>query len=191
MAMDDIDLLERVLDKTAGVLDGVTPDQYADATPCPDFDVRTLVNHITGWVESFAAGADGKEAKEDPTTHVAGDDPGAEFRDSAARLVQAWRAHGVDRNVGIMGGEMPGQMVLNMTIMEYLTHGWDLATATKQPVPYTEDEAAQALELASGTLPAQYRGVDQPFGDIVEVPDSAPAVDRFIGFMGRDPATPA
>jgi uncharacterized protein (TIGR03086 family) len=187
---DDIDLLEGVLDKTAGLLDGVTPDQYGDPTPCPDYDVRALVNHITGWVESFAAGANGETPSADPTAHEAGDDPGAEFRAAAAKVVEGWRTHGVDRKVGLMGGDLPGQMVLNMTIMEYLAHGWDLATATKQAVPYTDDEAAQALSLAEGTLPAQYRGGDQPFGDIVEVPDSAPAVDRFIGFMGRDPATP-
>jgi hypothetical protein len=30
-----------------------------------------------------------------------------------------------------------------------------------------------------------------PFGDIVPVADDAPAIDRLIGFMGRDPgATP-
>ena len=189
--MDDIDLLEGVLDKTAGLLEGVTPDQYADPTPCPDYDVRTLVNHITGWVETFAAGANGEKPKGDPMTHVAGADPAAEFRTAASSMVKGWRTHGVDRTVGVMGGESPGQMVLNMTIMEYLTHGWDLATATKQPVPYTEDEAAQALTLAQGTLPDQYRGPDQPFAKAIDVPDTAPAVDRFIGFMGRDPATPA
>ena len=189
--MDDIDLLEGVLDKTAGLLDGVTPDQYGDSTPCPDYDVRTLVNHITGWVHNFAAASNGETPSIDPTTHVASDDPGAEFREAAGRVVAGWRTHGLDRKVSMMGGELPGQAVLNMTIMEYLTHAWDLATATKQPVPFTEDEAAKALALAEGTLPAQYRGVDQPFGDIVEVPDTAPAVDRFIGFMGRDPATPA
>ena len=191
MAETDIDLLEGVLDKTAGLLDGVTPDQYSDPTPCPDYDVRTLVNHITGWAQNFASGANGEAPSGDPTTYVAGDDPAGEFREAAGRVVAGWRTHGLDRNVSIMGGDLPGQMVLNMTIMEYLTHGWDLATATKQPVPYTDAEAEQTLALAEGTLPPQYRGVDQPFGDIVEVPDTAPAVDRFVGFMGRDPATPA
>jgi uncharacterized protein (TIGR03086 family) len=189
--MDDIDLLEGVLDKTAGLLDGVTPDQHGDPTPCPDYDVRTLVNHITGWVQSFAASANGEEPKADPTAHVAGDDPAGEFRAAAASMVEGWRTKGLDRTVVMMGGDTPAQMVLNMTVMEYLTHGWDLATATKQPVPYTEEEASQALALAEGTLPAQYRGPDQPFGDFVEVPETAPAVDRFVGFMGRDPATPA
>jgi uncharacterized protein (TIGR03086 family) len=79
-------------------------------------------------------------------------------------------------------------MVVNMTVMEYLTHGWDLAIATGQPVPYADEEAAAALERAQGTLPPQYRGAGQPFGDIVEVPDDAPAIDRFVGFLGRNPA---
>ena len=35
--------------------------------------------------------------------------------------------------------------VFNMTIMEYLTHGWDLAIATNQTVPYTDDEATDSL----------------------------------------------
>lgn len=187
--MDDIELLERVLDKTGAIVEGVTPDQYGDPTPCPDYDVQALLNHITGWVQSFAAGANGGTYEGDPNAYVAGDDPGAEFRTAAADVVTGWRTHGTDREVGLMGGDLPGQMVLNMTIMEYLTHGWDLATATHQAVPYTEDEALAALERAQGTLPPQYRGEGQPFGDIVDVPESAPAIDRFVGFLGRDPAS--
>ena len=189
--MDDIELLERVLDKTGTIVAGVTPDQSDQPTPCPDYDVKALVDHITGWVQSFAAGANGGTYEGDPSAYVAGDDPGTEFRAAADTLLEGWRTHGVDRKVGLMGGELPGQMVLNMTIMEYLTHGWDLATATRQAIPYTEEEAAQALERAQGTLPPEYRGAGKAFGDIVEVPDSAPAIDRFIGFLGRDPATPA
>ncbi|HUP84846.1 MAG TPA: TIGR03086 family metal-binding protein [Acidimicrobiales bacterium] len=189
--MDDLELLERVLDKTGDLVAGVTPDQYDRPTPCPDYDVRALVNHITGWVQSFAAGANGNTFDSDPNAYEAGDDPSAEFRAAASEVLSGWRTHGTDRQVGLAGGDLPGQMVLNMTIMEYLTHGWDLATATRQSVPYTEDEATAALERAQGTLPPQYRGADQPFGDIVEVPDTAPAVDRFIGFMGRDPGSAA
>jgi uncharacterized protein (TIGR03086 family) len=189
--MDDIELLERVLDKTGTIVAAVTPDQYDDPTPCPDYDVKALVNHITGWVQSFAEGANNRTYEGDPSAYVAGDDPGAEFRAAAAKLVDGWRTHGTDREVGLMGGGMPGKMVLDMTIMEYLTHGWDLATATRQPIPFTEEEAEDALQRAQGTLPPQYRGEGQPFGDIVEVPDTAPAVDRFIGFLGRDPGAAA
>ena len=71
--MDDIELLERVLDKTGTIVTGVTPDQYDQPTPCPDYDVKALVNHITGWVRSFAAGANGGTYEGDPNAYVAGD----------------------------------------------------------------------------------------------------------------------
>ena len=186
--MDDLDLLERVLDKTGTIVAGVTPDQYDRPTPCPDYDVRALVNHITGWVQSFAEGANNATYDGDPTAFEAGDDPAAEFRSAAKRLVDGWRTHDTDRKVSLMGGELPGEMVLNMTIMEYLAHGWDLARATGQPLPYTDDEAAIALERAKATLPPEYQGEGKAFGAIVPVPDDAPAIDRFAGFMGRDPS---
>ena len=78
-------------------------------------------------------------------------------------------------------------MVFTMTLMEYLTHGWDLAVATGQRVPFTETEAETTLRRADGMLPSEYRGAGMPFGDVVPVPDDAPAVDRLVGYMGRDP----
>ena len=186
--MDDIiELVERVLDKTAGIVDAVDPSQYHRPTPCPDYDVAALVSHIAGWIQAFAASANGDPYDGDPDTYVAGSETSAHVRAAATRIVEGWRRHGVDRNVAMMGGDMPGQMVLNMTIMEYVAHGWDLATATGQPIPYTEDEAEAALELAQGTLPAQFRGKGKPFGEVIDVPTTATALERFIAFLGRDP----
>jgi uncharacterized protein (TIGR03086 family) len=88
------------------------------------------------------------------------------------------------------GDKIDGTMSFNMTLMEYLVHGWDLAVATGQTVPYTDDEAEAVLERAQATLPPEYRGEGMPFGDIVPVADHAPAVDRLVGFLGREPAFP-
>jgi uncharacterized protein (TIGR03086 family) len=186
--MDDIDLLRGVLDKTGDVVAGVTPDQLDQPTPCPEYDVAQLRDHIVGWLQGFAAGAQGGTYDGDPLSYHCGDDPEAEFRTAAAGVVDGWSQHGLDRQVSLTaGGQMPGQMVFNMTLMEYLTHGWDLATATHQPVPYSEAEAADVLERARNTLPAEFQGDGMPFGAIVPVPDDAPAVDRLMGFMGRQP----
>lgn len=187
--MTEIDLLSSVMAKTGDLVAGVSPDRLDAPTPCPDYDVRGLVDHLMGGVQAFAASANGTTYEGDPWAVRAGDDPGAEFRAAADRLVAGWREHGFDRKIVFMGGDgQPAEMVFNMTLMEYLTHGWDLAVATGQPVPYTEDEAAEVLHRAEGTLPPQYRGGEMPFGEIVPVPDDAPAVDRLAGFMGRDPA---
>jgi uncharacterized protein (TIGR03086 family) len=186
--MSEIDLLSSVLTKTGDVIERVTPDQLDRPTPCPDYDVAGMVDHLVGWVRSFDAAANGRTYEGDPSAVRTGDDPAGQFRASADSLVAGWRQHGLDRTVSIAGGESPGEMAFNMTLMEYATHGWDLAVATGQPVLLSEDEARQVLARAEGTLPPQYRGGDMPFGEIVPVPDDAPAIDRMIGFMGRDPA---
>lgn len=184
--MDDIELLSGILDKTGDVVAATRPDQLDRPTPCPDFDVRALLAHIVGWAQAFAAAANGTAFEGDPSAFDVGDnDPAAEFRASARSLVDGWSSHGTDRTVRLGGGEMPASMVLNMTFMEYLTHGWDLATATGQQVPYTDEEAEETLRRARETLQPQYRGAS--IGAEVAVRDDAPALDRLVGFMGRRP----
>jgi hypothetical protein len=83
---------------------------------------------------------------------------------------------------------MPVAMVFNMTVMEYLAHGWDLASATGQASPYVEADAADALKLAKVTLPPECQGEGMALGAIVPVSGEAPAINRLIAFLGRDPA---
>jgi uncharacterized protein (TIGR03086 family) len=185
--MDEIELLSGILAKTGDVIEGVGPDQLDRPTPCPEMDVRGLVDHLVGWIRSFAAAANGRTYEGDPTA-VDTSDPAGDFRASAESLVAGWREHGFDRTVSITGGEgMPAGVVFGITVMEYLTHGWDLAVATGQPVPYTDDEAEEVLRRAHSTLSPEFRGEGKSFGEIVPVPDDAPPIDRLVGFMGRRP----
>lgn len=186
--MDEIQLLSGILAKTGDLVAGVPAEAGGRPTPCPDYDVADMVRHLVGWVRSFEAAANGRTFEGDPSAVEVEDDPAAQFRASADSLVAGWREHGLDREVAMMGGAQPAELVFNMTVMEYMTHGWDLAVATGQPVPYSEAEAAEVLRRAQATLPPQYRGGGMPFGEIVPVPDEAPAIDRLAGFMGRDPA---
>jgi uncharacterized protein (TIGR03086 family) len=186
--MDEISLLTSIMDKTGDVIAAVTDDQRDRPTPCPEYDVEALINHIVGWVRVFDAGAHGRRIEDDPSQYRVGPDPAGEFRAAAGSLVASWRDEGIDRKVLTSSGdEIDGRMPFDMTLMEYLVHGWDLAVATDQPVPYTEAEAEAVLERAQVTLPPEYRGEGMPFGDIVAVADHAPAVDRLVAFLGRDP----
>jgi len=185
----DVDLLAGVLDKTGDLVAGVEPDQADQPTPCPDYTVGDLVDHVVGWVQVFAAGSQGRTPDVDRTSLKAGDDPAAEFRAAAGDVVDGWRTYGADRTVRLTGdSEIPAAMVFNMTLMEYFTHGWDLAVATGQDVPFTDAEAEATLAAAQATLPPEYRGAGQSFGEIVPVPDDAPPVDRAVAFLGRTPA---
>lgn len=180
--------LAAVIDKTTALLEGVRPDQRALPTPCPDFDVAALGDHLIGWLRMFAARAAGHEFQDDPRAYRSGDDPAAEFAAAGREAVAAFRAGAADRPLRLMADELPGSVVLGMMQMEYVGHGWDLATATGQPVPFTDEEAETALTTARGMLEPAYRGPDRFFGEEVAVSPDAPAMDRLVAFLGRSPA---
>ncbi|MFB7532758.1 TIGR03086 family metal-binding protein [Streptomyces sp. NPDC056178] len=185
--MSEVDLLSGVLSKTGDIIEGVGADQLSLPTPCDDYDVEALIHHVVGWLLVFEAGAQGRSNDTDAANHRCGADPAREFRTAAAGVVAGWEKYGFDRQVTALSGSMPGETVFNMTVMEYLTHGWDLAVATGQPIPYTDQEAAEVLARAKATLQPQYRGENMPFGPVHPVGEDASAVDRLVAFLGRRP----
>ena len=187
--MSDIDVLESVLIKDATLLAGVEDSQRNAATPCPDYDVQTLTNHIIGWLRAFAAVANNRTFEGDPSAYQT-EDPVTDFHAASAEVIHGWRTYGVDRtvpNVSGQGDGTPAEQNLAMAIMEYTGHGWDLAKATGQEVPFTDEELEIALAYGKQTLPDEYRGDGMPFGHAIEVPDDASAADRFAAFLGRRP----
>ncbi|NNN13864.1 MAG: TIGR03086 family protein [Acidimicrobiaceae bacterium] len=186
--MADFEVLESVLDKDLILIENVGPQQLHLPTPCPEYDVNMLVNHIIGWLQRFESGVNGRTFDGDPGKFVSSN-PVNDFRNASAGLLAGWSKGGIERTVRLGNSDLPGKMVMSMTLTEYLTHGCDLAVATDQAVPFSEEEIALVLERASATLGEQYRGEGKPFGHIVDVTESAPLLDRFLGFMGRQPLT--
>lgn len=184
--MTDTTTLKSVLDKTATIVDGVKPEDGGKPTPCTEHDVNSLVGHIIAWVRVFANGPAGDEQPADPESYVSAD-PSADFRAAADKAVQAYEKLPDDAPVKLSSGEMPAAASVAMMTGEYLAHGWDLAKATGQDIPYSDEEAAVAQEGLSPLLAPEYRGEGMPFGDIVEVPETASGLDKFIGFSGRNP----
>lgn len=183
--MDDVTLLESVVAKDRALIENVRPDQHGDPTLCPDYDVKALLDHIAGWAQAFGAAAHGTTFDGDPGAFTT-DDPAGVFGAAGEEMVRGWREHGTDRAVPFLNGDQPGAGLLAMTVMEYVTHGCDLALATGQDVPFSDAELEATLARARTMLPAdRYRGEGMPFGEVVPVPDDAPAVDRLLGYLGR------
>ncbi len=177
--MDDaqIDLLSGVLRQTEDVIVGVDPSQRHDPTPCADYDVGRLVDHVVGWARSFAASLSGAEPEGDPDDYRAGGEPAAEFHAAAGAIIAAYRA----------GGATSEQLPSGIVVSEFLTHGWDLARATGQEMAVDASAAEFALASARSMLLPEYRGPGKSFGPEIPVEDSAPAIERLVGFVGRDP----
>jgi uncharacterized protein (TIGR03086 family) len=184
-------LLAAVLADLAQVVGGITDAQLHDPTPCTDYDVAQLRDHVLGWLTTFADGfADpgGQAPRASLAGYQAPADPAAEVRATAARMDQALRAGAASRPLRLGDSGMPGDMALAMILWEYQMHGWDLARATGQPWAPPGAAAAESLSFAPGMLTDDYQGDGKAFARRVPVAESAPAFDRLLGLSGRDPA---
>jgi uncharacterized protein (TIGR03086 family) len=186
-------LIAPVLADLANVVEAIRPEQFSDPTPCPDFDVATLRAHVLGWTTYFGAALhdpEGTGTRPDPKAFKAPDDP-AEAADvvraAAANIASAVEGGVAERPVLMVQASMPGESLLRMILWEYLAHGSDLAKSTGQPWNPPAAAAEDALEFGPKMLTDEYRGEGKDFGLIVPVPDDAPALDRLLGFSGRDP----
>jgi uncharacterized protein (TIGR03086 family) len=184
-------LLGDVLADLTDVVGGVSDAQLHDPTPCTDYEVVQLRDHVLGWLTTFAdgfadpggqaprAGLDGYQPPADPRAAVAA---------AAGRMDQALRAGAASRPLRLGDSAMPGEMALSMILWEYQMHGWDLARATGQPWSPPAAAAVESLSFAPGMLTGDYQGPGKAFAPRVSVPEAAPAFDRLLGLSGRDPA---
>jgi uncharacterized protein (TIGR03086 family) len=186
---DTVALLERALDQTAGLIAAVDLGQAGWPTPCAEWDVRALVNHLAGpAMRNFLVAARGETTDWTAPAGDIGDDWAAVFRDRAAPLRATWRAADLDRLVSGPGGEAPLRLSADQQITELAVHDWDLARATRQVLAGLDPALAEhALAWSRGMLRPEFRGPDQYVGLEVPVPGDAPVYDRLAGWFGRDP----
>jgi uncharacterized protein (TIGR03086 family) len=177
MSPHEIDLLESVLDETEATIASVTPGQEHLPTPCPEFDVARIVDHMVGWANSLATRLTGGSVMGDPNDCRVGGNPATEFHQATQTIVGSYRE----------GGEQSQKLPVGFIIMEFLVHGWDLATATGWSVSFKPAAADLALATGRQMLQPEYRGPGKSFGYEVEVSDAAGPVNRLVAFLGRDP----
>jgi uncharacterized protein (TIGR03086 family) len=188
--MDPLDF-DAATTTMARLVTGVTDDQLTARTPCPDYTVADLADHIGGLAYAFTASARKGDV---PGGGGAGDGSRLEegWRDriaaQLAELSEAWRDPAAYDGLTMAGPiEMPAEVAALVALNEVVVHGWDLARSTGQP--FEADDAAAAACLGfvdSFDAPADDDG--GLFGPPVPVPADADVLDRLIGATGRDPS---
>jgi uncharacterized protein (TIGR03086 family) len=171
-------------------VDGVSPAQLADPTPCAEFDVRALLGHLVAVLRRIASVASGAPAiGHAPLVTDVPDDGWASTARAALDDVRArWSDPEVlHREMRLPFGTLPGAATLASYTGELSTHTWDLAVATGQSPAWDERVLAGALAAIRSKLPTAERPAGVPFADAVPVPDDAPAIDRLVAWQGRDP----
>lgn len=193
--MDDlggglVDLYGRAVAGFGALVHAVGPDHWHRPTPCADWDVRQLINHVVGenaWAVPLLAGRTIGEVGASLDGDLLGDDPGQAWDQRAAAAASAVAGDGVlDRVVHVSFGDIPGREYLSQITTDHVVHAWDLAQGIGADGRLDADLVAFAYGFVEPQA-EQWRAAGA-FGDRVEVPADAPLQDRLLGLAGRRPA---
>lgn len=183
--MDPSTQLGHLAPALGGVVAGVTPDQLNRPTPCADFTVRGVLEHMIGGATMFAAAFRGEVASEPDLS-----EPLQGFGPALTDLVAAISAPGaLDRMVTAPFGEVPGETFARFVVLDGLVHGWDMAMATGQPYDPPAELVAAVDAFARQALDPLRDGTT--FADAVEPAAGATPIERLAAYTGRRPMTGA
>ena len=177
--MDPLTQLEQLGPHLGAVVAGITPQQLDNPTPCAEYTVRGVLEHMIGGATTFAAAYRGQEPVE-ADLH----DPLASFGPALGDLVAAIRTPGaLERTVQAPFGEVAGETFARFVVLDGLVHGWDLATATGQVYEPPDELVVAADGFARQAIDPMRDG--QTFADPVEPAAEASMIERLANYTGR------
>jgi uncharacterized protein (TIGR03086 family) len=187
--MASVDMLQRTLEGASAMVAKVRPDDLNKTTPCTEWDVNALVQHMIDVCQRFGGAiTSGASAQRTTSTPQAEGEPAAAYTDAAARLIDGFRTPGaMECTLKLPFGEMPASVAINVALADQLLHTWDLAKAIGQPYTMDADLAEATLRMMQQMMKPEFRGPGKGFGAEVPCPPDAPIQDRVLAFSGRKP----
>lgn len=167
----------------------VTASQWRSPTPCGEWDVRALTNHVVGellWMPPLLEGQTIAEVGDRFDGDVLGDDAVRTCREAAALALAAAAVPGVqERTIHLSFGDFPGSEYLAQVTSDLLIHAWDLARA----IGHDDRFDPHLVEFVDAFLTPQleaWRGAGA-FGPVAQVGEDAGVQDRLLAQTGRSP----
>ena len=171
------------------LIDRIAAGQWTAPTPCTEWSVRDVVDHLVGMNLVFVALFEESPMPERGADRLGADPAGAYRRSAAALQAAAARPGVLERSQATAVGVATGIERLQWRIADLLTHGRDLVQATSVGAELPDDLVEQALSLVGTQLPSQPRA--GRFADPQPIQDDASAIDRLAALTGRPvPWTP-
>jgi uncharacterized protein (TIGR03086 family) len=189
--MDDVDDVLELHRHAAGRFGegvvSVADDQWHRPTPCSEWDVRALVNHLVyenRWAVELIHGATVADVGDRHEGDLLGEDPVAAWHDSLAAAREALDERGaLGRTVHLSYGDEPATEYITQLVTDLLVHGWDLSRAIGAD-EHLDTELVGFVWQAWTDREDMIRG-SGVFGERVDVAPDADAQTRLLGLFGR------
>jgi len=176
---DELESAEACLAVLQRVLAELGPDDLAKQTPCREFDVASLTDHLMNSITVIGGAAGAKFPERGTSAPVE-----RQVMTAADPALRAWRSRGLDGMVSLGPNETPATVMAGILSIEFLVHAWDYAAATGQELDPPAPLCEYVLGLSRGIITPEGRG-NVGFDDEVHVPAEAGAFDRLLAFTGR------
>lgn len=175
--LDELKSAEATLAIVERVLRQTGTDDLGNSTPCTEFTVAQVAEHLAGSIVAIGGGA-GAELSPLSTGVLEVD-----IADLAQPALEAWARRGLAGTVNL-GMDLPAAFALGILSVEFLVHAWDFAMATGQKLTVDDDLTSYVLGLSKRVVSDEMR-VPGMFGPEIKVGPDAGALDRLIAFTGR------
>ncbi|MEU1994131.1 TIGR03086 family metal-binding protein [Nocardia gamkensis] len=178
--MNVIELHRRAARQFETRLDEVGSEQWGLPTPCAEWDVRALVEHVTGNHERMAWLLHGQ-----PVDNRGGCHPAQRWSVAYAAAHSGLSLPGVLDRIGQspFGGQAAVADVAGILTVDLFTHTWDLARAVGADETMDPDLVADLLPMVERFHPAM--AASGKFAPPISVPESAEAQQRLLALLGR------
>jgi uncharacterized protein (TIGR03086 family) len=188
--MDVLEAYRRSLAEFTDRVAQISRDEWNAPTPCQDWNLRTLVNHVVGedrWTVPLLAGATLDEVGGRFDGDVLGADPLSSAQSASAEAdLAVSEAGALDRTVHLSFGDTPAREYVYQLLTDHLVHAWDTAV-TIESVPRLDARAVHEALTWFIHHEQSYRDAGL-IGLRVEVGPDASEQDRLLAAFGRDPA---
>jgi uncharacterized protein (TIGR03086 family) len=169
---------EATLAVCQNVLLGVREGDLDLPTPCSEFTIRRLTDHLIGSLVRLGGMAGAVVTPADTGTVE------SRVAFAAQQALEAWDKRGLAGSVKLGERDLPAVRAASILSVELLVHGWDFAVATGQQFTVSDEVSNYVLDLAHEVITPQARQSGS-FAQEVEVGPDAGILDRLIAFSGR------
>lgn len=176
--MGPLEQLDNLAPVLGTVINGIRDDQFDNATPCTEFTVEGVLQHMLVGATMFTAAFKGEAPQPAPTGDLR-----AATGEALGNLVAAMHSPGaLERTVDAPFGAAPGETFARFVVLDGLVHGWDIATATGQEYDPPASVVAEVQEFARSAITPMRGDV---FAAETTAPEGATPIERLAAFTGR------
>jgi len=176
---DELECAEATFAVLEHVLHGIAEQDLDKQTPCREFDVASLTDHLMNSITVLGGAAGAEFPERDRTDSVE-----RQIVLAGRPALDAWKRRGLDGTVAFGDNQAPATVMAGILSLEFLVHAWDYAAAVDREVDAPDSLSDYVMGLARNIITPQGRtraGFDEP----IDLPDDAGSLDKLLAFTGR------